>query len=176
MTAGVAALWLAFHGRDNLIARYQNDGVRLSEVFRTVIQRTADPAPRSLFGGFRGIVNAERALGVRLPEPSEVQRSFEQEALFEGIDIPAGPQGPSLTTALEILGEDYPEGRRHLADGLGVAEAKLEDIADGGGDELAFHMILAKGRSGMAARESLRAPVIESSQLSEWLKARLKAN
>ena len=94
---------------------------------------------------------------------------------MEGIDIPAGPRGPSLTTALEILGEDYPEGRRRLADGLGVPEGELEDIADGCGDELAFHMVLAMGQSGMTARESLHAPMLEPTQMSERLKGQLKA-
>jgi thermitase len=175
MTAGVAALWLAFHGRDKLIDQYKHDEVRLTEVFRAVIERSADPAPSSWFGGFGGIVNAERALRTPLPDPREVRRSFDLEAMMEGIDIPAGPQGPSLTTALEILGEDYQEGRRRLADGLGVPEAELEKIADGCGDELAFHMVLAMGRSGMAARESLLAPILESTQMSERLRGQLEA-
>ncbi len=175
MTAGVAALWLAFHGRDNLIDRYGNEGIRLTEVFRTVIKRSADPKPRSWFGGFGGIVNAERALRTPLPELREVRRSFELEAMMEGIDIPAGPQGPSLTTALEILGEDHAEGRRRLADGLSVSEGELDTIADGCGDELAFHTILAMGQSGMAVRESLSAPTLEHSQMSERLKSKLQA-
>ena len=171
MTAGVAALWLAFHGRNNLITRYKDDGVRLTEVFRTVIDRSADPPPRSWFGGFGGIVNVERALRTPLPEPQEVRRSFDREAMTKGIDIPAGPRGPSLTTALEILGEDYPEGRRRLADGLAVPEEELEAVAEGCGDELAFHAILAMGRSTMAAQESLGAPLLEPSQMSERLEA-----
>ncbi len=93
---------------------------------------------------------------------------------MEGIDIPAGPQGPSLTTALEILGEDYSEGRRRLADGLGVGEEELETIANGCGDELAFHTILAMGQSGLAARESLGAVNLEPSQMSERLRSQLR--
>ena len=95
--------------------------------------------------------------------------------MTEGIDIPAGPRGPSLTTALEILGEDYPEGRRRLADGLAVPEEELEAVAEGCGDELAFHAILAMGRSTMAAQESLGAPLLEPSQMSERLRSQLKA-
>ncbi len=56
-----------------------------------------------------------------------------------------------------------------------MPEVELEDIADGCGDELAFHMILAMGRSGMAARESLRAPILEPSQMSERLKYQLNS-
>ena len=175
MTAGVAALWLAFHGRDKLIEKYGDEGIRLTEVFRTVIKRSADPKPRSWFGGFGGIVNAERALRTPLPEAREVRKSFELEAMMEGIDTPAGPQGPSLNTALEILGEDHAEGRRRLADGLGVSEGDLDTIAVGCGDELAFHTILAMGQSGMAARESLSAPVLERSQMSERLNSQLQA-
>ena len=175
MTAGVAALWLAFHGRDFLINKYAGSGVKLTEVFRKVIERSADSAPGSWFGGFGGIVNANEALKTPLPEPHEVRRSFEQEAMMEGIDIPAGSDGPSLNTALEILGDDYSEGRRLLADGLGVSEKQLESIADGCGDELAFHTVLAMGQSGMAARESLEAVSLEASQMSKRLRSQMRA-
>lgn len=173
MTAGVAALWLGFHGRQNLINRYRHHGVRLTEVFRTVIKRSADLPPWSWFGGFGGIVNVERALKTPLPDPQEVRRSFEWEAMTEGIDIPAGPRGPSLTTALEILGENYSEGRRRLADGLGVSEEKLDAIAEGCGDELAFHAILAMGQSATATRESMGAPLLDPSQMSQRLRSQL---
>ena len=177
MTAGVAALWLAFHGRGNLITKYRPHGVRLTEVFRKVIERSADPAPRSLFGGFGGIVNAERALRTQLPDPAEVRKDFSQEAMTAGIDMPAGPRGPSLTAALETLGENFTEGRRRLADSLGVTEEELEAVAEGCGDELAFHAILAMGRTSKAtggAIESMGAPVLELSQMSDRLQSQLK--
>jgi thermitase len=173
MTAGVAALWLSHHGRQNLIDRYSPHGVRLTEVFRKVIELSADPAPRYWFGGFGGIVNAETALQTALPSPQEVRQSFSQEAMTEGIDIPAGIGGPSLNTALEILGANNPEGRSQLADSLGVPEENLVDIANGCGDELAFHAALAKVGAATEARESLGASRLGRSQMSERLQRQL---
>ena len=170
MTAGLAALWLAHHGRQNLLDRYQATGVRLTEVFRTVLARSAGDPPSS---GFGGIVNAEQALRTPLPAPGEVRRSFEHEAMTAGIDVPAGTDGPSLSTALEILGTSYKQGRRRLADGLGVAEAALEAIADGCGDELAFHAILSSDGSSNAALERMATPSLETSGMSQRLRRQL---
>ncbi len=67
--AGVAALWLAHHGRDDLIRRYQASGMRLQDVFRAIIRNTARrPAGwDSDFGA--GIVDAEAVLRAPLPRP-----------------------------------------------------------------------------------------------------------
>ncbi len=71
--AGVAALWLAYHGRENLRSRYR--GVApLQEVFRTLLRQTAR-TPES-WGAFErthygsGIVDAERLLLAPLPDPA----------------------------------------------------------------------------------------------------------
>jgi serine protease len=41
ITAGVAALWLAHHGRDKLIAEARSRGVRLQDLFRSALVQTA---------------------------------------------------------------------------------------------------------------------------------------
>jgi hypothetical protein len=66
LTAGVAALWLARHGRDTLIARYGKGN--LQAVFVDLVRRTARrPAgwPTGDYGA--GIVNADALLAAPLP-------------------------------------------------------------------------------------------------------------
>jgi subtilisin family serine protease len=73
--AGLAALWLSYHGRDNLIAAY---GKRLLPfAFHKVLRETADARPdfvRGGKGGFgTGIVDAQKVLAAPLPDKASVQ-------------------------------------------------------------------------------------------------------
>lgn len=72
MVAGVAALWLAHHGRDSLIARYPRH--KLADVFRLVLAKSCDPPPVDHDDQFgKGIVNAFRALdAAMLPAEAEL--------------------------------------------------------------------------------------------------------
>ncbi len=55
--AGVAALWLAYHGRDYLIRRYE-DQFTLSDVFRYILGVSSDPFAVPVGSGYGvGIVN-----------------------------------------------------------------------------------------------------------------------
>jgi Subtilase family/Peptidase family S41 len=66
LTAGVAALWLAHHGRDVLIARYGKGN--LQAVFADLLRRTARrPAGWDTGQYGAGIVNAEALLAAQLP-------------------------------------------------------------------------------------------------------------
>ena len=66
LTAGVAALWLAHHGRDTLIARYGKGN--LQAVFADLLRRTARrPAGWNTGHYGTGIVNAETLLAAPLP-------------------------------------------------------------------------------------------------------------
>jgi subtilisin family serine protease len=70
--AGVAALWLAFHGRDRLLERYQGAAF-LQHVFQHLLRQTArasDLLPAGQFGS--GIVDAHALLAATLPDPAEV--------------------------------------------------------------------------------------------------------
>ena len=71
MTAGVAALWLSFHGREALLARYSPAGIRLQTVFAYVVTHATTPFPGGAQpnGMGSGIVNAEAVLDYTLPEP-----------------------------------------------------------------------------------------------------------
>ena len=73
--AGMAALWISFHGRDQLIAKYGKP--LLPFAFYQLLQQTADETPgwvRGGDGGFgAGIANAKDLLGADLPERDAVQ-------------------------------------------------------------------------------------------------------
>jgi hypothetical protein len=169
MTAGVAALWLAFHGRDNLLEKYGPHNVRLAEVFRTVMKRSVDPPPRYLFGGFGGIINAKRVLQAELPDPGEVRKSFGHEAFTEDLELKTGLGSPSLISALEIIGGDYASGRRYLADAFLVNEDSLYKIADGCGDELAFHAILNQANPDALEFEGFKGQIRTKANMSQRL-------
>ena len=66
LTAGVAALWLAYHGRDELIAKYGRPN--LQAVFTDLLRRTARrPAGWNASQYGAGIVDAEALLAAPLP-------------------------------------------------------------------------------------------------------------
>ena len=83
--AGIAALWIAFHGRDRLLEKYGGQ-VPLAYVFRQLLMQTANPArivdntnelfPCSEawpadFGA--GVVDAAALLAADLPDPDDVR-------------------------------------------------------------------------------------------------------
>ncbi len=173
MTAGVAALWLAFHGRDNLIDKYRPHDIRLAEVFRTVLQRSSDSPPHNLFGGFGGIINAERALKTPLPAPGEITIPTGHETFIGESESRVMSDNPSLAQALEILGGDYANNRQRLADMFQIGEDELEGIAEGCGDEIAFHAVMNQHHSGTNEMESSSMGILDKSVLSQQLRKRL---
>lgn len=71
--AGAAALWLAFHGRDVLVAHYQDTTVRLQHVFTFLLHHTARTPvgwPRDTYGA--GILDIHALLSAPLPTADEV--------------------------------------------------------------------------------------------------------
>ena len=65
--AGVAALWLSYHGRDTLIQRYGAE--KIPFIFNELLRDTCDKFPTwkpNRFGS--GIVNAEKLLAAPLPD------------------------------------------------------------------------------------------------------------
>jgi hypothetical protein len=71
--AGVAALWLAHHGRDALIAKYGK--ARLQQVFLQILKANGRRVPtgwnNSEYGA--GIVDARALLGAHLPDAADVR-------------------------------------------------------------------------------------------------------
>ncbi|RPI66832.1 MAG: hypothetical protein EHM43_10685, partial [Ignavibacteriae bacterium] len=73
LVAGAAALWLAHHGRQTLIGKYESAEVPLAWVFRQLLQSTARPVgdwDEGLYGP--GIIDVEALLKATLPEPANV--------------------------------------------------------------------------------------------------------
>ena len=88
LTAGVAALWLAHHGRDQLIAALPA-GTTLQQMFRRLLARSADRPPgfdHDLYGA--GIVDALALLKL---EPASAWTGAEAAEAAEapGPDVPA---------------------------------------------------------------------------------------
>ena len=127
-TAGVAALWLAYHDRERLISLYGRE--RIPGIFKHIVMtfgfRTIPNWNTSLFGP--GIIDALQVLQAPLPaiavRPSKArpqpQAKFDQIAsLFD--DVPR------------------PQLRRSLAKLLNTSESLLPKRLDEVGDELLFH-------------------------------------
>jgi serine protease len=67
IVAGVAALWLSYHGRDELIARYGAE--KIPFIFNQILRDSCEKFPTwkpNKFGA--GIVNAEKVLAAPLPD------------------------------------------------------------------------------------------------------------
>jgi len=79
--AGVAALWLAFHGRDALIARYGKELIQavFLQVLTTEGCRQPDRWDADEWGA--GIVDAKALLEAPLPDPTSVAQAFEEAAV-----------------------------------------------------------------------------------------------
>ncbi|MCC2672103.1 MAG: peptidase and in kexin sedolisin, partial [Armatimonadetes bacterium] len=99
--AGLAALWLSFHGRDALAAKYGLPGIPFA--FRMCLQESANKQPKFLRqgkGGFgAGVVDAEALLLETLPHQEEVKR-VRQEILSQD---PSGIVGFPINTWWIIL-------------------------------------------------------------------------
>jgi hypothetical protein len=79
--AGIAALWLAYHGRDALCQRY-NGHAYLHNVFYTLMQQTArrpDGWRDDLYGA--GIIDAACLLQAELPDPGDLRLATAAERL-----------------------------------------------------------------------------------------------
>jgi hypothetical protein len=72
MTGGVAALWLAHHGKDNLIQHFKKDNITLQDAFKAVLELAANQ--KGWKGGYddrkhgRGMIDAEAILKKSLNE------------------------------------------------------------------------------------------------------------
>lgn len=131
--AGLAALWLAHHGRDYLIDRY--DGTPLSEVFRLVLKRSCvKPSGWNIRKWGSGIVNAKALLEAELPGPSSVANASRRTStLDEKID---SSRHPVLMETFEKLSPEDLE--RRIAAITGETD---KSVAIGMEDEIAFHIL-----------------------------------
>jgi hypothetical protein len=142
-TAGVAALWLAYHGRDALIAKYGRR--RLASVFRQIVVTHGFVRPAAwktgLFGA--GILDALKVLSAPLPAATAAAvKSLVKQPHFD---------------QLASLFDDVPRAalRRGLAQLLKTPEPQLPARLAEVGDELVFHLF-----SDSSARQDFRAQLI----------------
>ncbi|MDP6017957.1 MAG: S8/S53 family peptidase [Candidatus Latescibacteria bacterium] len=120
LTAGVAAMWLAYHGADVLAAKYGREGVH--ELFASLLKATANKnhnLPAGEFGA--GIVDAEALMKMPLPKRRPAARKAS-----------AVPDADTPQRAVRALGLDRRIGVRaaNLSDGL-AHELLSADLLDG---------------------------------------------
>jgi serine protease len=132
-TAGIAALWLSFHGRNTLIERYGRD--RLAGVFKQLLQQTCrTPSGWDTRDFGPGIANAHKLLTATLPPaaPALGLRGLRRRAVSE-----AAP----LEVLIHQLAPAPRSGVvRALADLLHVDEEALPEVLDEVGQELAMRV------------------------------------
>jgi thermitase len=122
--AGIAALWLAHHGRDRLLARYQG-GPTLAQVFRQVLRESCTGWTENKDAWGAGLVNAKACLQHPLPSWT----AQESSELGEG-------NADSVTHTFSGLPES--DVQRRLARVLGVDEQKAAQLDTTYGRELRF--------------------------------------
>jgi thermitase len=136
--AGAAVLWLAHHGRAELLARYPN--IPLQEPFRRLLKETCDDPPVGHNGQFgSGIINVQNLLEAPLPTETELIQGIQAESLAVG-EEEAIATGVSKITAVfdTIAAEDIRTG---LAEMWQVPQEDLDDNLEGVEEELLFHML-----------------------------------
>lgn len=124
ITAGVAALWLSFHGRDALVSQYGPEG--LVDVFEELLKQTSH-VPRDWdsdkFGA--GIVDAQALLNAPLPLDPPARGRARRNLVREPLDSDSFTQVAELFEPASVS-----QVRSALLELFGVNE-----------DELTFHRI-----------------------------------
>lgn len=133
-TAGACALWLAYHGRDALIARYGKG--QIAAVFKEVLMTQGVVTP----GGWRtdkhgaGILDAERLLRAPLPATPPAA-GLRMRAAF----VPRAENDVDRFLPY-FPGEDPMRVRSGLVRLLGTTDRELREVLAEVGDELLFHV------------------------------------
>jgi len=130
LVAATAALWLAHHGRENLIARYGRSGIQ--DAFMRLVRTQGSRQPAGWDAGRFGvgIIDARALLSAPLPAPAEL-------AAEPAFAMAGGPD------PLDKLSGLVPELSREelavrLAGLLGVTQAELPERLERFGAELAY--------------------------------------
>lgn len=178
-TAGVATLWVSFHGFEALASRYGN--AHIARVFKALLQSTCrTPAGWDTANFGPGIVDARALLAEPLPEVAPARKLRDPRRAAVAMD----------TTGLEAfvhLMPDTPRAQveRGLAAMLQVSDRELPHALQDVGDELAFQLVMhpplqdaLKQRGRPAARRAtgaarrgaiLLGPGASSGRLRAWL-------
>ena len=147
LVAGVAALWLSYHGRDKLIERYGAENIPI--IFNQMLKESCDRFPTwepDKFGA--GIVNAEKLMAA--PLPNNVNQSVMAPGLaFQQYTPVENGEGDIFLDLFESQNDEQEELvvtqallNEHLAQLLQVTEAELPQRLQEFGKELAFHFVV----------------------------------
>ncbi len=138
--AGLAALWLSYHGRDKLIERYGAE--KIPFIFNQLLRQTCDTPPNwksDRFGA--GIVNAEKLLAAPLPDDINTSVIPPAFPLQQHTPIESG-QLDTFAHLFEPESEDMEDNvnslKLNLAELLKTTEAELPNKLKEVGKELAF--------------------------------------
>lgn len=145
--AGVAALWLSYHGRDNLIARYGAE--KIPFIFNDILRRSCEPGLEWDTDNYGpGIVKADKVLNAPLPD--NVTALVPQSAFSLEQNVPLDSGG--VSTFAHLFEQHLPANqqaagfavaqpsqlRSKLAALLQTPEAELDSRLREVGQELAF--------------------------------------
>ena len=180
-TAGVAALWVSFHGWTNLVRRYGAGNI--ARVFKQLLQATCR-TPRgwdtSEYGP--GIVDARKLLAEPLPTtaPARKVKNAKRAA------IAADPTGIEMLVHL-APGVSRTRIEEVVAELFNIDDRDLPSVLQDVGDELAFHIVMqptlqqtftasVRGRRAAgSARQSQRRRLLQAG-ISPRLKKRLHSS
>ncbi len=176
--AGIAALWLAYHGRDYLLDRYRGQ-FTLTDVFRHVLRVSCDGfAPGSASSGYgAGIVNARRALITPLPTAAGLRAARPRAA--------AALTAPTPVDTVADVFPDVPRAvlRQRLAALLQTPDDELDARLAGVEQELVFQIAtdpqvraqLGAPAQARGAESALAAPAAQATLAGAPLSERLRA-
>lgn len=147
--AGIAALWLSYHGRDELAARYGEE--KIPFIFNQILRQSCEQDEgwdSDRYGA--GIVNAEKVLTAPLPDG--VEHPVPSFSLPSAAQEPVGSGGILAhlfeETLMQSPGVSFSPGELPPDEKLRAALAKLLNTSEGEvelrlkevGQELAFHL------------------------------------
>jgi serine protease len=138
IVAGVAALWLSYHGRDQLIARYGAE--KIPFIFNQILRDSCEKFPTwkpNKFGA--GIVNTEKVLAAPLPDNINASLMAPAFALQQFSSIDSG----RFDSFTHLFDSQIPDNRDNtietgLAQLLQIPESELPNRLKEVGQELAF--------------------------------------
>lgn len=145
--AGVAALWLSYHGRDNLIARYGAE--KLPFIFNDILRRSCEPGPEWDADNYGpGIVKADKVLSAPLPDNVNALVPQSAFSLEQNVPLDSGRVStfahlfeqylPAHRQAADFAAAQPSQLRSQLATLLQTPEAELDSRLKEVGQELAF--------------------------------------
>ena len=140
LVAGVAALWLSYHGRDKLVQRYGAE--KIPFIFNQLLRETCDTPPNwkpRRYGA--GIVNAEKLLAAPLPDnvnKSVIPPAFalQQHTLVESGELDTFVH--LFESQAEVIEGNSNSIKVHLAELLKTSEVELPKKLKEVGQELSF--------------------------------------